>query len=66
MNNLFFKMLFIYLFLERWEGKEKERDRNIDVQEINQLVNSRIAPNWDLAGIELVTLRFTDLLHSVH
>ena len=28
-NNLFFKD-FIYLFLERGEGREKERERNID------------------------------------
>ena len=26
-----FKKDLIYLFLERWEGKEKERERNTDV-----------------------------------
>ena len=29
---------FIYLFLERGEGREKERERNIDVREKHQLV----------------------------
>ena len=33
MHNKFFK-IYIY-FLERVEGKEKERDRNIDVRERN-------------------------------
>ena len=28
-----FKTLFIYLFLEREEGREKERERHIDVRE---------------------------------
>ena len=28
---LFFTKDFIYLFLERGEGKEKERERNMDV-----------------------------------
>ena len=26
-----FKKYFLYLFLERWEGKEKKRERNINV-----------------------------------
>ena len=30
-NNLFFGRDFIYLFLERGGGKEKERERNINV-----------------------------------
>ena len=31
LKRIFFKILFIYLFLERGEGKEKERERNISV-----------------------------------
>ena len=27
----FFKKYFIYLFLERWERREKERERNINM-----------------------------------
>ena len=27
----FFKKHFVYLFLERWGGREKERERNINV-----------------------------------
>ena len=45
----FFKKDFIYLFLQREEGREKERERNIDVREICQLVASRAPPNGDLA-----------------
>ena len=37
---LFFFKDFIYLFLERWEGREKEKERNIDVQEKHQWVAS--------------------------
>ena len=40
---------FIYLFLERGEGREIERERNINVQEIHQLVASHISPPGDLA-----------------
>ena len=40
---LFFKG-FIYLLLERGEGKEKERRRNIDLQEKYQLVASCVPP----------------------
>ena len=31
----FFFLNSIYLFLERGEGREKERERNIDVQEMH-------------------------------
>ena len=41
----FFKC-FIYLFLERGEGREKERDGNIDVRETWIACLSR-APNWE-------------------
>ena len=39
----------IYLFLEREEGREQERQRNIDVQEIYQSVASCTPPTGDLA-----------------
>ena len=39
---VFFKD-FIYLFLDRGEGREKERERNIHVWLLS------CAPNWDLA-----------------
>ena len=45
---LFFKD-FIYLFLERGEGREKDRERNIDVQEKHQLVDSHMPQTEDLA-----------------
>ena len=38
----------MYLFLERGEGKEKERERNIDVKEKHQLVSSHTGPYWGL------------------
>ena len=38
--------LFIYLFLERREGREKERKRNIDVREKYQSLASHMHPNW--------------------
>ena len=41
----FFKTYFIYLFLERGEGKEK----NFDVLEKHPLVASHTPPNGDLA-----------------
>ena len=40
---------FIYLFLERREGREKERERNIDVREKHPLVASHMPPTADLA-----------------
>ena len=33
----FLKKDFIYLFLERGEGREREREKNIDVRNIGQL-----------------------------
>ena len=42
--SLFFKE-GIYLFLERGEGREKERERNIDVREKHRLVASHTAPD---------------------
>ena len=44
-NSFFKKRDFIYLFLERWEGRE----RNIGVWEIHQLVASHTPPTRDLA-----------------
>ena len=38
--SLFFLKDFIYLFLERGEGREKKRERNIDVREKPQPVAS--------------------------
>ena len=40
------KILFIY-FLGQEEGREKERERSIDVGEEHQLVASHRLPNWD-------------------
>ena len=39
----------MYLFLERGEGREKERERNIDVPEKQRLVASCTPPTGDLA-----------------
>ena len=43
----FLKKYFIYLFLEREEGREKERERTINVRETS--VVSRMSPTGDLA-----------------
>ena len=40
----------IYLFSERGEGREKERERNTDVQETHRLAASQIPTTRDLAG----------------
>ena len=45
---LFFKY-FIYLLLQRGEGREQERERNIDMQEKHQLAASRMPTTGDLA-----------------
>ena len=45
----FFFEDFIYLFVERQEGREKERERNIDVGEKIRLVASCMPPTGDLA-----------------
>ena len=39
----------MYLFLEGGEKREKERERNMDVQEIHLLVASRTPPAGDMA-----------------
>ena len=63
---LFFNKDFIYLFLERGEGKEKERERNIEVwlpllcPQLGDLAHNQARA---LAGNQLVTLWFTSL-HS--
>ena len=48
--NLFFKKDFIYLLLERGGGREKDRERNIDVRELHRSVASCTSPTGDLAG----------------
>ena len=64
---------FIYLFLERWEGREKERERNIDVRDtlIGCLLH---APIWGAGtlptcgprlGIQAGTFQFAGQ-HSIH
>ena len=45
----FYFVLFCFYFLARGEWKEKERQRNISVQEIHQLVSSLTFPARDLA-----------------
>ena len=45
----FFKIYLFLLILERGEGRKKEKERNIDVQEKHQLVASRTPPARDLA-----------------
>ena len=47
-NQLFFKD-FLSLFLERGEGREKERERNIDVPEKHTLVASPTPSTGELA-----------------
>ena len=47
--SLYFLKDFIYLFLERGEGMEKEREGNIDVRGIYRSVASRTHPTGDLA-----------------
>ena len=59
-------MLFCFI-LERWEGREKEKERDTDVREKHRLVASRMHPDWGLnsqprhvprPGIELATFCF--------
>ena len=48
-HDLFLPFLFknhLCIFLERREGREKERERNIYVREKHQLVASRVHPDW--------------------
>ena len=44
-----FFFLRLYLFIFREKGREKERERNIDVQEIHQWVASGTPPTGNLA-----------------
>ena len=37
----------MYFFSERRGGREKERERNIDVREKHQWVTSVRTPSWD-------------------
>ena len=46
---LFFNILFTYLFLERGEGREKEKVRNIDMWEKHQLAASHTHLHGGLA-----------------
>ena len=46
---IFFQRFYIFIFRERGEGNVKERERNIDVLEIHQLVASHTPPTGDLA-----------------
>ena len=40
--------LFVCLFLERGDGREKERERNVDEREKHRLVVSLMSPDWGL------------------
>ena len=69
-----YKISFIYLFSERRERREKERERNINVWEIHRSVATRTPLTRDLhpqprrvpwLGIEQVTFGFTGQ-HTVH
>ena len=64
----------MYLFLERWKGREKEKEIYIDVQEKHPLVASHMPPTGDLAhdpgkvpypGIEPAIFWFAGQ-HSIH
>ena len=47
--NSFKKFFYFYLFLERGEGMEKERERYTNMQEKHWLVASHMSPTEDLA-----------------
>ena len=62
-----FVFLRFYLFLEKGEGRDKKRDRNVDVREKHRLVASCTSPDWEpnpkprcvpWLEIELVTFHF--------
>ena len=64
----FFFLDFIYLFLESREGREKERERNINVwlPLVHPLLGTWVATQaCALLGIKLVTLWFLGQ-HSIH
>ena len=46
LDDVLFKKDFIYLFSERGNGSEKERERNIDVTEKYQSIAFHMHPNW--------------------
>ena len=46
LSSFFFLRFFVYLLLERGEGREKERERNINVWEIHRVVASHTPPIW--------------------
>ena len=48
-SSYFFLRFYLFLFLQRVEGREKEKERNIDVQEIHRSVASHMDPTGDLA-----------------
>ena len=54
MSYSFYKVLLIYL--ERREGREKERERNIDVREKYQSVASPTFPTQDEPRTQVCTL----------
>ena len=58
-SEIFFYKNFIYLSLERWEGKEKESKRNIDAS------TAYLVHVPETLGVKLMTLWFTGQ-HSVH
>ena len=69
-----FKKDFVYLLLEKEEGRKKERERNIDMLERHQSVAFPVPPVWGPAprprhvpwlGIKPVTFRFTGQ-RSIH
>ena len=47
--SVFLKKYFIHLFLERGEGREGERERNINVREIHESLASHMPPTGNLA-----------------
>ena len=53
---IYFEKYFIYLFLERGEGREKKRERNTDVLEINLPVESHLPPTEDLTQTQACAL----------
>ena len=65
--SFFFKGFIFYLFLERGEEREKERERNINQLPLTQtqLGTWCTTQAWALTGIKLVTIQFVGW-HSVH
>ena len=74
LSGIFFFLDFMYLFLDRGEGREIERERNISVRDIHQSAAFCMPPTGDQAlqprhvpqpGIEPVAFQFTGR-HSIH